>query len=316
MNPEHLDTASLASGESGNSRAGFARTERLRVRLHASPWRKPTPFGSPVALVVRPRITMEQVVAHSLRAAPPSRKGGRRPIKLSGVLAFLLALVGAFFVAAWQSSLALGVWAAVYFAVMYGVQFASASGELPSGFTSAWHAERFRLFFALTGAVLSSSAHGAALLYSSQAAMEMACFGYAVALFILSVPFRVSRFSVWLIPFLCHLGVLIAHRAGVGLLPVHLLVVGCVCLIPSAALIGYRLRDDSRMRLLAQGAYLYLCVWVVAGLLLSGPTWAEWMKEQSPRYKRSGGLIYVQSDAGTRVESAPLAEPVRGRVKT
>ena len=76
------------------------------------------------------------------------------------------------------------------------------------------------------------------------------------------------------------------------------------------------MRDDSGRRLLAQGAYLYLCVWVVAGLLLSGPTWAEWMKEQSPRYKRSGGLIYVQSDAGTRVESAPLAEPVRGRVKT
>ena len=307
MNPEHLDTASLASGESGNSRAGFARTERLRVRLHASPWRKPTPFGSPVALVVRPRITVEQVVAHSLRAAPPSRKGGRRPIKLSGVLAFLLALVGAFFVAAWQSSLALGVWAAVYFAVMYGVQFASASGELSSGFTSAWHAERFRLFFALTGAVLSSSAHGAALLYSSQAAMEMACFGYAVALFILSVPFGVSRFSVWLIPFLCHLGVLIAHRAGVGLLPVHLLVVGCVCLIPSVALIGYRLRDDSQRRLLAQGAYLYLCVWVVAGLLLSGPTWAEWIKEQSPRYKRSGGLIYVQSHAGVQGESTSAA---------
>ena len=309
MNPEHLDTASLASGESVNSRASFPRTERLRVRLHVSPWRKPTPFGSPVALVVRPRITMEQVVAHSLRAASPSRKGGRRPIKLSRVLAFLLALVGAFFVAAWQSSLALGVWAAVYFAVMYGVQFASASGELPGGFASAWHAERFRLFFALTGAVLSSSAHGAALLYSSQAAMEMACFGYAVALFILSVPFGVSRFSVLLIPFLCQLGVLIARRTGSGLLPVHLLSVGCLLLIPSVAMIGYRLRDDSRTRLFAQAAYLYLCVWVGAGLLLSGPTWAEWMKEH-PRYKRSGGLIYVRADAGVQGESAPLAELV------
>jgi hypothetical protein len=35
-----------------------------------------------------------------------------------------------------------------------------------------------------------------------------------------------------------------------------LLVVGCVLLIPSVALIGYRLRDDPRRRLLAQVAYL------------------------------------------------------------
>jgi hypothetical protein len=229
-----------------------------------------------------------------------------REISLSSVLISLLALVAVFFVAASQSSLALGVWAAAFFSVMYGVQYAVSK----RGHKGAWEAERFRLFLALTGAVLSSSAHGAAMLYSSQTVMEMACFGYAVTLFILSIPFRVLRFSVWLIPFLCHLGVLIAHRAGGGLLPVHFLVVGCLLLIPSVVMIGYRLRDDSRTRLFAQAAYLYLCVWVVAGLILSGPTWAEWMREQSPRYKRSGGLIYVQSDAGTRVESAPLAELV------
>jgi hypothetical protein len=66
---------------------------------------------------------------------------------------------------------------------------------------SAWEAERFRLFLALTGTVLSSSAHGAAVLYSFQTVMEMACFGYAVTLIILSISFRVLRFSVWLIPF-------------------------------------------------------------------------------------------------------------------
>jgi hypothetical protein len=306
MNEEPPGPESSEHDECGDSYAGFARSEPLSVRLHACPGRKPTPFGSPVALVVRPRINMNQIVTRSLRAAPPSRKGEGRGVKLSGVLSFLLALVGAFFVAAWQSSLALGIWSAGFFAVMYGVQFAA----LPAGLTSAWHAERFRLFFALTGAVLSSSAHGAAVLYSSQAAMEMACFGYAVALFILSIPFGVSRFSVLLIPFLCHLGVLIARRTGTGLLPVHLLSVGCLLLIPSVVMIGYRLRDDSRTRLLAQGLYLYLCVWVGAGLLLSGPTWEQWIKDRAPHRLRGGGVIYVHSGGGTHVGSATLAEPV------
>ena len=273
------------------------------VRLNALHGRKPTPFGSPVALIVRPRISVNQVVLRSLRASPTPMHQAGREISLSSVLISLLALVAAFFVAASQSSLALGVWAAAFFSVMYGVQYAVSK----RGHKGAWEAERFRLFLALTGAVLSSSAHGAAMLYSSQTVMEMACFGYAVTLFILSIPFRVLRFSVWLIPFLCHLGVLIARRPGVGLLPVHLLVVGCLLLIPSVVLIGYRMRDDSGRRLLAQGAYLYLCVWVGAGLLLSGPTWAEWMKEQSPRYKRSGGLIYVRADAGAQGESIPAA---------
>ena len=273
------------------------------VRLNALHGRKPTPFGSPVALIVRPRISVNRVVLRSLRASPAPMHQAGQEISLSSLLISLLALVAAFFVAASQSSLALGLWAAAFFSVMYGVQHAVSK----RGHPDAGEAERFRLFLALTGAVLSSSAHGAAMLYSSQTVMEMACFGYAVTLFILSIPFRVLRFSVWLIPFLCHLGVLIAHRAGGGLLPVHLLVVGCLLLIPSVVMIGYRLRDDSRTRPFAQAAYLYLCVWVVAGLILSGPTWAEWMREQSPRYKRSGGLIYVRADAGVLGGFIPVA---------
>ena len=276
------------------------------VRLNALHRRKPTPFGSPVPLIVRPRISVNQVVLRSLRASPTPMHEAGREISLSSVLISLLALVAAFFVAASQSSLALGVWAVAFFTVMYGVQYAASK----RGHKGAWESERFRLFLALTGAVLSSSAHGAAVLYSSQAAMEMACFGYAVALFILSIPFGVPRFSVLLIPFLCHLGVLIARRTGTGLLPVHLLSVGCFLLIPSVVMIGYRLRDDSRTRLLAQGLYLYLCVWVGAGLLLSGPTWEQWIKDRAPHRLRGGGVIYVHSGGGTQVGSATLAELV------
>ena len=299
------------SYEPGFSDTGGRRSECVEsnrhdtgpVRLNALHRRKPTPFGSPVALIVRPRISVNQVVLRSLRSSPTPMHRAVREISWFDLLASLLAMVAAFFVAASQSSFALGVWAVAFFSVMYGVQHAVSK----RGHPDAGEAERFRLFLALTGAVLSSSAHGAAMLYSSQTVMEMACFGYAVTLFILSIPFRVLRFSVWLIPFLCHLGVLIARRAGVGLLPVHLLVIGCLLLIPSVVMIGYRMRDDSGRRLLAQGAYLYLCVWVGAGLLLSGPTWAEWLKEQSPRYKRSGGLIYVRADAGVQGESIPAA---------